>query len=125
MSSSRRSFFYGFLLALVSVGLLAAVPVFAEEVVDLKAFAESAGFVTGSSIEVIITRLIRTFLGLVGIVLVVMIIYAGFLWMTSKGNATQLERAKKMLTQAIIGVLIVLSSFGIVQFVHHLVHILH
>ncbi|MBI4713887.1 Ig-like domain-containing protein [Candidatus Uhrbacteria bacterium] len=116
MRTSRLSFLYGFFLALLSVGLIIAVPVFAQGV-DLKAFAEASGFATGPSIQLIIARLIRTFVSFVGIIAVVMIVYAGFLYMTAVGNTKRIETAKKILQQAIVGLIIVLASFGIVQFI--------
>ena len=116
MNNSRLSFLYGFILALVSVGLIVAIPVFAQGV-DLKEFAQNAGFATGPSIQVIIARLIRTAISFVGIIAVVMIVYAGFLYMTAAGNTKRLETAKNILRQAIVGLIIVLASFGIVQFI--------
>ncbi|MBI2475291.1 Ig-like domain-containing protein [Candidatus Uhrbacteria bacterium] len=116
MKHQYKSFLSGFILALVSVGLIVAVPVFAQGV-DLKEFAQNAGFATGPSIQLIIARLIRTAISFVGIIAVAMIVYAGFLYMTSAGNTKRLETAKKILSQAIVGLIIVLASFGIVQFI--------
>ncbi len=54
---------------------------------------------------------------LLGIVMLVLIIYAGFLWMTSGGDQTQVDRAKTMLRNAVIGVIIILSSWALTTFV--------
>ncbi len=70
-----------------------------------------------TDIRVIIARIIRIALGLVGIILLVMIIYAGFLWMTAGGNEEQIGRAKKILVNGVIGLLIILSAYSIVYFV--------
>ncbi|MBI5370044.1 VWA domain-containing protein [Candidatus Uhrbacteria bacterium] len=118
MKFSFRSLIKGFLLALAGAGALLALPALAQvDLGALKAFGEAAGFSTGPSVTLIIARLIRTALSFVGIVVVIMVVYGGFLYMTSGGNATRLEKAKKILIQAVIGLLIVLSSFVIVQFI--------
>lgn len=70
-----------------------------------------------TDIRITIARIIRTFLGLLGIIAVVLILYGGFLWMTAAGNEEQVDKARKVLTQAVIGLAIILSSYAIAQFV--------
>ncbi|MBI4256457.1 hypothetical protein HY626_00170 [Candidatus Uhrbacteria bacterium] len=113
----RRSTFFALLLALIlSVGIFVALPTYAQDV-DFESFAETAGFSTTASITVIIARLIRTAITLVGVVTVVFLVYGGFVWMTSGGDATRLKKAKDIITNAIIGLLLVFASFAIVSFV--------
>ena len=68
-------------------------------------------------IRVIIARIIRAFLGLLGIIAVSIMVYAGYVWMTSGGNEEIIGFAKKTLINATIGLAIILSAFAIVQFV--------
>jgi len=67
--------------------------------------------------RVIAARLINVFLGLLGVILLVVILYAGFLWMTAGGDAAKVEKAKAWLRNGIIGVIIVLLSWAIASFV--------
>jgi len=67
-------------------------------------------------IQVIIARLINIFLGFLGIIALVIFVYAGFLWMTSAGDAAKIERAKKMITASIIGLIIILASYSLVRY---------
>ena len=92
------------------VGVFVAIPVLAQ--VDLQAFGDAAGFSTDESIGVIIARLIRSFLGVLGIIAVSLVIYGGFIWMTAGGNAERVTKAKKLLANAAIGLLIILFSFA-------------
>lgn len=69
------------------------------------------------SLVAIIGNLIGVALGLLGIVLVVLIMYAGFLWMTANGNDEQVLKAKKMITNAVVGLVIIMSSYSIATFV--------
>ena len=52
-----------------------------------------------------------------GIVAVGLIMYAGWIWMTSEGSEEKIEQAKKILTNAVIGLIIILSAFAIVSFI--------
>lgn len=67
--------------------------------------------------RVVAASIIRLALGFLGIIALGLIIYAGFLWMTSAGNEQKIEQAKKTLKNALIGLIIILASFGIVSFI--------
>ncbi len=81
--------------------------------------ASSAGLTSGGEMTVgeIVGRVIRGFLGLLGLIFVVLTIYAGFLWMTASGNEEQISKAKKMLTNAVIGIIIILLAYSVTAFV--------
>jgi len=61
--------------------------------------------------------IIRTGLGLLGILTTIIIMYAGFKWMTAGGNEDDVATAKKMITAAIIGLLVIMSAYAITTFV--------
>lgn len=67
--------------------------------------------------RVMAANIVRIALGFLGIIAVLLIIYAGFLWMTAGGDVTKVERAKKTLIAALIGIVIILSSFAIATFI--------
>jgi hypothetical protein len=67
--------------------------------------------------RIIIAKIIRIFIGFLGIIAVGLIMYAGWLWMTSEGNEEQITKAKRVLKNAVIGLIIILLSFGIVTFI--------
>lgn len=79
-------------------------------------FAETAGFST-INLVLLIARLIRAFLTVTGIIAVVFIIYAGFRWTTAGGDDTKVKKAKDILKNAVIGLVIIFSSFIVAQFV--------
>src|SRR3989344_3506629 len=51
------------------------------------------------------------------IVAILLILYGGFVWMTSQGNRDQVDKAKKIITNAAIGLVIIFVSFSIAQVV--------
>ncbi|MBU1038930.1 Ig-like domain-containing protein [Patescibacteria group bacterium] len=64
-----------------------------------------------------VANIINIFLGVLGIIAVVLIIYAGYIWLTSQGNEEKITQAKKILSSAVIGLVIILASFGIATFI--------
>lgn len=62
-------------------------------------------------------QIIRTSLGLLGILTTCIILYAGFKWMTAGGSEENVTEAKKMLSSAVIGLLIIMSAYAISTFV--------
>lgn len=83
---------------------------------NLSAIGATAGF-SETSLPVLIARIVRAAIGVTGLILVVLIIYAGFLYMTARGESDQVDKAKRILTQASIGMVIIFASFAITQFV--------
>ncbi|MEY4722685.1 MAG: hypothetical protein RLZZ324_198 [Candidatus Parcubacteria bacterium] len=79
-------------------------------------FATSIGLTTVSLPE-LVGRILYTVFGLLGVVIVVLIIYAGFIWMTAQGNPEQVKRAKGILTNAVIGLGIISAAFSITYFI--------
>lgn len=87
----------------------------------LRGVGDDAGFsengIPKSDILTTIGTIINVALGLLGVVLLVITIYAGFLWMTAQGNEEQVTKAKGMITNAVIGLIITLAAYSITDFV--------
>jgi len=68
-------------------------------------------------IRVMIARIIRIVLELLGLISLVIIIYAGFRWMTAGGDEEKVTASKKQLTNGLIGLVIILVAYSIATFV--------
>ncbi|MBP9827672.1 DUF4215 domain-containing protein [Patescibacteria group bacterium] len=68
-------------------------------------------------LEIIIGNIIRVALGFLGIIAVCIILYGGFVWMTSGGSEEKVSRAKKILINGVIGLGLVMTSLAIATFV--------
>lgn len=80
--------------------------------------AKSAGLPTNSGGPVaIISNVIAFVLGFLGMVATIMILYAGYLWMSAGGSEDNIKKAKKILEAGVIGLVIILSAYGIASFV--------
>lgn len=76
-----------------------------------------AGIGAATPLPVIIGNIINVVLGFLGIVLLFYLLYGGFLWMTSGGDSKGVDSAKAMIRNAIIGLVIIVSSYAISNFV--------
>jgi len=56
-------------------------------------------------------------LGIVGSLALLFFIYGGFMFLISAGNSAQVDKGKKIITGAIIGLILVFTSYLIIQFV--------
>ena len=53
----------------------------------------------------------------IGVLCVIGIIYGGYFYITSQGNPDKIVKAKSTILYSIIGLIVALSAFAIVQFV--------
>jgi heme/copper-type cytochrome/quinol oxidase subunit 2 len=119
MKFISKKLFVSTLLSLILI--VSALPVFAQ-IEGLENFGKAADYVADTSATPkdpaeIVGGLISTVLSVLGIIAVVLIIYAGFIWMTAAGNTEKIDKAKKILGNAVIGLIIILMAYSITYFV--------
>lgn len=56
-------------------------------------------------------------LSVLGMLCLVLIIYAGYKWMMARGNESEVEKAIEILKGSIIGLIIILASYAITYYV--------
>jgi uncharacterized membrane protein len=83
---------------------------------DLQQLGTAGGFNVSRSPEEWAGILINAFLSVLGVVFLILALYGGFIWMKAKGNEKEVERAKDVLTNAIIGIIIVFVAYAISRF---------
>ncbi len=84
---------------------------------NLQTTSDIAGTSDTADIELVAGRIVNAALTLVGTIFFVLMVYAGYLWLTSQGNETEVEKAKKIITTAVVGLVIVASAYAITVFV--------
>ena len=70
-----------------------------------------------SDIRLIAARIIRVVLELLGLIFLILIIVAGFRWMTAGGDEEKITEARKLLTNSVIGLIIIFAAWSLATFV--------
>lgn len=87
---------------------------------DLSNSLEDVNDETGLSdagLEETLGTLINIALSLLGIVFLLLTLYAGWLWMTAQGDSKKTDKARDILITAVVGLVILLSAYAISSFV--------
>ena len=66
--------------------------------------------------RILIRRIINVVMGFLGMFAILLILFAGFKWMTAGGNKENMESAAKMLRDGVIGLIIIFSAWTIAWF---------
>ncbi len=85
---------------------------------QLNETGSAAGYDTSAKADItlMVGTVIRSLLGIVGTLFMALIIYAGVIWMTAQGNDDKVAKAKKILSNSVIGLIIVIISYFMVEF---------
>lgn len=73
----------------------------------------TGGFSGSYRMSEIIGTAVQAVLGLMGTIFLVLMLYAGYHWMTARGEEEKVTIAKDTITRAIIGLIIVVGSYAI------------
>ena len=79
--------------------------------------ATSAGTSTPTDANVVIKNVTNIMFFIIGAVSVIMLIYGGIRYTTSGGNANSVTAAKNTIMYSIVGLVIAILAFAVVQFV--------
>ncbi|MDA3840537.1 MAG: hypothetical protein PF572_05575 [Patescibacteria group bacterium] len=94
--------------------------VFANPMEGLTSVATQGGYsetVSDTTFASTLGTLIGVFLGFLGIIFIVLMIWSGYNWMTAGGNEEKLTKAKSTIYRSIIGLIIIISSYAIWFFI--------
>lgn len=84
---------------------------------EIKKGYEQAGGTEGDSLPNIVGTVINTMLFIVGVLAVAMIIYSGIRYITAHGDKGQVESAKNTLIYSIVGLVVAIVAYAIVNWV--------
>lgn len=121
-----KNWLLGLMSFVWAIGLLSVVPASAQVTENINAdtlwgdgVAQSyndAGF-SKTDPRQTIAKIIKVTLGFLGSIAVILVVLAGFKWMTAAGNEDKIAESKKLMAAAMIGLVIILLSFAITNFV--------
>lgn len=112
--------------AAMGISLLHVVHVCAQEpdgtlMGGLDTAADNSGLIKEGEPEELIAqeigKYVKIALGFVGIILLIIILYAGIVWMTAGGKTANLDNARKIIISAAIGLAVTLMAYSVTAFV--------
>jgi len=75
------------------------------------------GGLSTEGLEDTIGTILNAVLSLVGVIALAVILWGGFRWMTAGGNEESVGEAKKIIAAGIVGLIIVIVAWAVVNFV--------
>lgn len=61
--------------------------------------------------------IINIILSFLGVIFLLLVIYGGFLWMTAQGNDAHVDKAKQIIINSTIGLVIVMLAYAVTWFI--------
>ena len=119
----KKNLFQNFFLALCLTAIF-AVPFLALGQTDgvsgglnqiSSAFGNTSQIGTARTLPQLILAIIRLMLMIAGMIAVVFVIVGGYMYVTSAGNSEQAEKGKNTLVNAIIGIIVIVLSYVIIN----------
>lgn len=108
------------LITLVVAALILPASVGATGIKDqsmLDSIAGASGVSDTASVESLTGSIIKAILSLSGLIFLILMVYAGMLWMTARGDEGKVDTSKEIIQAAIIGLAITVSAYAITLFV--------
>lgn len=105
-----------FAAALLAVALLPTVALAQTTSFSIEDIGGTLGLGTADLKDTVV-NVIQWVLGILALIAVVMIIYGGFIWLTAAGDDSKIDKAKKIISAAVVGLIVVILAWAIVIFV--------
>lgn len=83
----------------------------------LDTVAGKAGVTGQANAQDVVGTAIKAILSVVGLIFLILMVYAGILWMTARGEEAKVEKAKEIIQAAVIGLFVTVSAYAITVFV--------
>ncbi len=84
---------------------------------NINAIGTAIGSDSEADLPLVVGNLINVLLSVLGIIFVVLVVYAGFLYLTAQGDEKKVTKAKDILARAVIGLVIIIAAYSISNFV--------
>lgn len=88
----------------------------AQDDYGLSAIAGKADLKKSGDLPTLTGQLLGAVLSLIGIIFLLLMVYGGILWMTAHGNSQQTDKSLSIIISAVIGLIIVLGAYILVNF---------
>ena len=103
------------IFAIVASPVFAYVPINSTDAVGLN-YGDYTGLGTKDIREGIMS-IVNAMLAFLGVIAILIVLYGGFVWLTSGGNEEKVGEAKKIIAAGVIGLIIIFTAYAIATFV--------
>lgn len=100
-----------------AAGLLSDTAEMEKQATELGRAAKFDTDATTGTLTATVGAIIKGFLSLLALIFIILMIIAGYNWMTAAGEEEKVRKAKDTIQRAIIGLLIIVASYAITYFV--------
>lgn len=83
-----------------------------DETADIAGLSNSRG-----DVPTLVGNIIGAVLTLISVIFFTLMVYGGFLWMTAHGDSAQVDKGRETIIAGVIGIIVVLASYGLTIFV--------
>lgn len=111
---------FTYFLTTISALLVAPQYIYARDLNDATGILDGIGQrggVSDVSVESAVGSGISIVLSLVGLIFLVLMVYAGILWLTARGEESQIDKAKKIIASTVVGLILTISAYAITALV--------
>jgi hypothetical protein len=85
--------------------------------IKVEAFKTQTGASYAGFLQTKTGQIVGLVLSFVGVIFLALMIYAGITWMTAAGNEQQVTKAKSLMINATIGIIVVFAAYAITSFI--------
>jgi hypothetical protein len=109
------------LFSLIALSLM-VLPITVSALTNAEVGLEGTNSISGLKLSnrepiAVATELINAALMFLGLIAVVIFLVGGFKWMTAMGSDDNIKKAKELMSAGVVGLIIILASWGIAKFV--------
>lgn len=104
--------------AMIGLALGIAAPSFLKEIAKILNWGSDkvpAQVTAAATITTILFNVLNFFLGILGVLAVIMLVVGGFMYVTSAGNEDMIDRGKKIVVWSCVGVVVTFSSLILIN----------
>jgi len=109
--------------AVVGLAIALAAPAFLNEILNILQAKDIAGTGSAITIKQIAVNVLNFLLSIFGVIAIISLIIGGGMYLTAYGDEKRLDSGKKIVTYAIIGIVIALSALAVIRQVANLISV--
>lgn len=109
--------FFVFFFSTVTLAQTAKRNLLDEARINAFSVANQSGVSTDKTVQGYSGAIIQGALGLVGFAFFILMVYGGFIWLTSRGSEDRVTKGKNIVIAAVIGLVVIVAAYAATWFI--------